>query len=144
MDYLYSLMQAAHEDGSPVVTPLPYEFPDDEDSFHVDDEYMLGGSLLYAPQINEGEEERTVYLPPGEWVDLWSREKLEGRAYVKTGEHYPMFLKRDSCIIFENRILVFGKGTFRLFVNDGEVSVVSDGNRVSVRPQVKGYEPELL
>ena len=57
--------------GLPVMRHLALAYPGDERSVARDDEWMLGDDLLVAPVLRPGRTTRTVYLPPGRWVDLW-------------------------------------------------------------------------
>jgi len=38
-------------------------FPEDEKSFNIQDQFMVGDDLLVKPVITEGQTEITVYLP---------------------------------------------------------------------------------
>ena len=43
--------------------PVFYEFPEDENSFALDNEYMLGPGLLVHPIVKPNVQHETVYLP---------------------------------------------------------------------------------
>lgn len=66
-DYTRSLMEAAHTSGDPVMRPCFYDFPRDEKSWTVEDQYMYGPKYLVAPILSPGQLKREVYLP-GEGV----------------------------------------------------------------------------
>ena len=51
-----------------MMRPLFFEFPQDDKCYAIWDEYMYGPDILFAPIYNEGQTERTVYLPEGKWV----------------------------------------------------------------------------
>ncbi len=76
--YLREIMKAAHEKGDPVMRPLFYEFPKDEQAWSIDDEYLLGPDLLVAPILYEGMTERTVYFPEGSWRSIADNRIYEG------------------------------------------------------------------
>ncbi len=78
--YLYSLAWEAHAQGAPMLRPLMLEFPHDAAAAEINDQYMLGPSLLVAPIFSEVSEpvEREVYLPEGEWIDFWTDERITG------------------------------------------------------------------
>lgn len=133
LDYIYSLIQKAHFDGTgPVITPLPYEFPSDENTYFVDDQYMVGEYLMYAPQINKETSSRRLYLPEGAWYNFLTREKIKGPVYLETEEQYPIYIKENGCVVYEDRIIVTGKGNFDLYLDGKKVSVNSDGTTVNV------------
>ncbi len=68
LPYLYSLFHEYHRSGTPPWRPLFVEFPDDEGSYGVEDQVMLGEHLMAAPVLSRGARNRRVYFPPGEWV----------------------------------------------------------------------------
>jgi alpha-D-xyloside xylohydrolase len=77
--YIKTLMQAAHENGTPVMRTLFYEFPCDSTCWDIADEYMFGPDLLVAPVMEAGMTKREVYLPAGtEWKNIWNDEILAG------------------------------------------------------------------
>jgi len=53
------------------------DFQDDPTSEHVDDQYLLGESLLVAPVLDE-RDRRRVWFPAGDWVDFWTGEVVTG------------------------------------------------------------------
>lgn len=83
--YLVELAREARAQGHPMWRPLAWAFPDDTATYRIGDQFMLGDELLVAPILDE-KNERSVYLPKGDWVDLWSGETQTGpkRLAVKT------------------------------------------------------------
>lgn len=82
--YIRTLMEQAHEKGTPVMRTLFYMFPEDQKSWEVDDEYLFGDKVLVAPVLHEGETSRRVYLPQGKlWQNVWTGETVEGGSYVE-------------------------------------------------------------
>ena len=81
-DYIRSLMQEAHEKGSPVMRTLFYEFPDDPSAWKAEDEYMFGSVFLVAPVLHAGKRERRVYLPEGaSWTYCIGDEVFRGGSW---------------------------------------------------------------
>lgn len=95
--YISEQMEAAHQDGTPVIRPLFYDFPEDESSWDVDDQYMFGPDLLVAPVIEEESYQRQVYLPEGaEWKNAWTEERFTGGQIITVKadlDTIPLFLK---------------------------------------------------
>ena len=78
-DYVRQLMREAHEQGSPVMRAMFYEFPDDKVCWELKDQYMFGPDLLVAPVMSPGAVKRSVYLPAGStWVCMRDGATLEG------------------------------------------------------------------
>lgn len=96
-DYTRSLMEEAHEKGTPVMRTLFYEFPEDKECWEVEDEYMYGNKFLVAPILAAGVKERRVYLPAGaQWKDCESNKLYDGGQYINvevTLENMPVFQK---------------------------------------------------
>lgn len=77
--YIRMCMQQASENGSPVMRPLFYDFPQDATSWEVEDAYMFGPDLLVAPVMEAGVDSRKVYLPKGaKWTDAYTHATYEG------------------------------------------------------------------
>ena len=95
--YVRKLMKAAHEQGSLVMRPLFYDFPDDDRCWEEETEYMFGPDILVAPIIHKGDRARQVYLPTGaKWKNFWTGEEIQGGTSVLTDaplEQIPLFLR---------------------------------------------------
>ncbi|HKD73866.1 MAG TPA: TIM-barrel domain-containing protein, partial [Ktedonobacterales bacterium] len=77
--YVEAQMHLAHTRGIPPMRPLFFDFPDDEESIAIDDQFLFGPDLLVAPVLHESERSRPVYLPSGTaWADAWSGQIYEG------------------------------------------------------------------
>lgn len=95
--YITGLMRAAHEHGTPVMRTLFYEFPADDKSWEVSDQYMFGPDLLVAPVMEAGLVQRPVYLPQGaQWINAWTGEVLAGGQTILADaplDTIPLFLR---------------------------------------------------
>jgi alpha-glucosidase len=80
--YLYTLFEECHRTGAPILRPLLFEYPEDETTYTMDDEFLLGDALLVAPITRPGIEHRYVYLPHGTWSHYWTGERIEGPAHI--------------------------------------------------------------
>jgi alpha-glucosidase (family GH31 glycosyl hydrolase) len=65
------------EVGLPVMRHLALTHPDDPDAVERDDQYFFGADLLVAPVTEPGVDQRQLYLPEGEWFDLWRSSVVE-------------------------------------------------------------------
>jgi hypothetical protein len=69
--YLAAAVDAYRRRGMPPMRQLALAFPGDRRARAVDDQFLLGPDLLAAPVLEQGATERGVYVPRGDWVDLW-------------------------------------------------------------------------
>ena len=61
-EYVYAHLQRAHEDGTPLLRPMVFEFPDPS-CVNATDQFMFGDSWLVAPVLSKGSVSQQVYLP---------------------------------------------------------------------------------
>jgi alpha-D-xyloside xylohydrolase len=77
--YTRELMKQAHEDGTPVMRTMFYEFPEDEKCWELKDQYMYGSDILVAPIVYENKTSREVYLPKrAKWTNLHDGKEYDG------------------------------------------------------------------
>jgi alpha-D-xyloside xylohydrolase len=81
MPYIWSLAVQATRTGAPLLRAMVLELPEDPAAPLLDQQYLLGPSLLVAPVFSESGDV-TYYLPPGTWTDLLTGERREGGCYV--------------------------------------------------------------
>ena len=99
--YLYRLLQARE----PVLRPLGFGFPDDEDAWKADLELLVGPDLLAAPVTGAGTSP-SVYLPAGRWIDLHTGSGVEGpRAFTRATPltELPLYVRAGAVIPFDLR-----------------------------------------
>ena len=94
-------MKEAHENGSPVMRTLFYEFPEDAAAWDREDEYMFGPRYLVAPVLEAGATSRQVYLPAGaRWKNINDGTVHEGGETVCAPAPLnviPVFERCDRC-----------------------------------------------
>ncbi len=98
--YLYSAAHEASRSGLPVIRAMPLAFPDDANTYDKDLQFMLGDSLLVAPVYDAGDQ-RSVYLPPGKWIDFWTQEVHQGGVNVTVRaplDVLPLFVRAGAIL----------------------------------------------
>ena len=97
--YVTEQMQKAHANGEPVIRPLFFDFPQDDASWTVEDEYMFGPDLLVVPVLYANQRERTVYLPQGSgWIEAVSGTYLEGGTTITAAAplgRIPLYVRKN-------------------------------------------------
>jgi alpha-D-xyloside xylohydrolase len=64
-------------------------------------QYYFGRDLLVCPVVNESAETWPVYLPDGEWVDLWTESRFAGGEIVNVPaplDRIPVFVRQGARI----------------------------------------------
>ena len=88
---VYSYAIRGSRTGEPIIRPMFYDHMDEPELYAIDDQFYLGDDVLVAPVTQADVTERKVYLPEGTWVNLWTKERLEGKQTVTA--QAPMFQK---------------------------------------------------
>jgi len=79
---LEALADEAEETGLPVVRHLMVQYPDDEETWPLSDQYLLGPDLLVAPITTEGATSREAYFPEGDWFNVWDGTQVSGPSWA--------------------------------------------------------------
>ncbi len=101
LPYLYQAFLEASRSGTPVMRPLFMEFPDDEETYGLSDQFLFGKDVLVAPILRPSVRHRAVYLPQGSWYDYWTDDQYEGgRHYVVEAplNRLPLFIRSGAII----------------------------------------------
>jgi alpha-D-xyloside xylohydrolase len=134
--YIYSQARKTYDTGAPFMRPLWMDFPNDPKVADLGTEYMFGPAMLVAPVTEQGQTEKDVYLPAGDWYDFWTNEKLAGGRWVKAAapiDRIPVFVRAGSILpigadiqstathqaIRELRVYPGKDGVFALYDDDG-------------------------
>lgn len=84
--------------GIPVIRP-DFWAENSFDAHHDEYSFFFGSDVFVAPVIKQGAKKRTVHLPAGKWVHLWSGKAYEGgrrhRVDAPLGR-CPVFYRADS------------------------------------------------
>ncbi|HEX5461127.1 MAG TPA: TIM-barrel domain-containing protein [Steroidobacteraceae bacterium] len=134
--YIYTYSWQAHERALPLLRPLYLQWPDLDQAYRHFHEYYFGEQMLVAPVL-DASGERTVYLPPGRWMDFFGSKHYQGGTTFSA--HYavdatPVFV-REGAIVPEQALsrhdaraepgpLIVnvygdGNGRFDLYEDDG-------------------------
>ena len=150
MPYLYNAFIEASETGVPIMMPMLMEDPVLTD---IDDQFLLGRSLLVAPVVEKGGGSRLVHFPKGEWFDWWSDRPTHGTIdaeaplsriplFVRAGAVIPMWPEAPPSTmdyhpeVIDLHVFVPSKdGVFRsrLVEDDGATYGYESGERLTTR-----------
>jgi len=142
LPYLYTQVQRATVDGSLIVRPMFFERPDDPAYRRIEDQFLLGDSVLVAPILAEGARSRMVTLPPGTWYRYGSGTPLAGGRtlsvtagldlpiFVRAGTVLPLWPVRQSTSQPVDRLILQvyrGQANSRLYEDEGDGFGYRDG-----------------
>lgn len=130
LPYIYSLFQESSVSGMPIMRSMMLEFPQDEQTWTMDDQYMFGPALLIKPVSEKGQEKVSVYLPPATtWFDYETFEAVSGTAFqfdCKNLKDVPVFLRGGQVVVRKDRI----RRSSALTINDPFTLIVALDNQV--------------
>lgn len=102
--YLYSAFNEYRNTGTPVVRALVLDNPSDAATADIDDQFMVGPSLMVAPLFDK-ETQRTVYFPKGDWYDFETGKLIVSASSVRRSvsitcslDQVPLFVRGNSLI----------------------------------------------
>lgn len=100
--YICKYMDITTETGAPIMRPMFFDYYDDEICYTLEDQYMFGEDILFAPITGQGQTKRKVYLPKGQWIDTRTKEEISGGKWIECQaaiDEFIAFVKKGSDII---------------------------------------------
>ena len=138
MPYIYTACRQAYDTGVSICRPLYYEWPEQNESYLYEDEYLFGDDILVAPVVTpsgaDGKATRRTWLPEGRWYDVCRGRVVDGnRAFTDsyTQQEIPYFYRAGSVIVNNPPMLNLNTRPDRLIVKvvpgaDGQTSLYED------------------
>ncbi|UKK51160.1 glycoside hydrolase family 31 protein [Prevotella sp. E13-17] len=105
MPYIYTAARQAYDTGISICRPLYYEWPEENESYRQEGEYMFGDDILVSPVTTASEDAdktfRSTWLPKGRWYDVCRHRLIEGEQTIS--DYYamneiPYFIKAGAVI----------------------------------------------
>lgn len=98
----------------PLCRPLWWLDPKDEETFGIDDQFVVGDDIIVAPVVTKDTRQRKVYLPAGVWIEwnsnivgeadsrnkenIFPTQVFDGPCWIEVDaplEKLPVFIKHD-------------------------------------------------
>jgi alpha-glucosidase (family GH31 glycosyl hydrolase) len=136
--YLYGLLR----EREPVLRPLGYAFPDDEQSWRAEFELLVGPDLLAAPVTGAGTTP-SVYLPAGLWVDLATGRTVKGPMVFTRAtplDVLPLYARAGAVVPFNLRTADSWWGVDELTHPGRAGYLVSDGSGLDLHGQPRDVQ----
>lgn len=101
LPYIFSEAKKTSNTGVPMMRAMVLDYPTDSNTYGLTAQYMFGDNLLVAPVVNQGETNKSIYLPQGDWIDFWwGSQRPGGRtiSYYASVDDLPVFVKSGSIL----------------------------------------------
>ncbi|MCQ2484351.1 MAG: glycoside hydrolase family 31 protein [Clostridia bacterium] len=147
--YIYTMNRRTNADGIPLIRPVYYDYPEDENAYAVPNEYFFGSELIVCPitekcnpTLRQGGTD--VWLPEGKYTDFFTGRIYHGGKKMRMFRDtttIPVLAKEGAVIPIsadgENNswqnpdkleIHIFsGCGSFNMYEDDGETENFKNG-----------------
>lgn len=146
LPYFYTLMQNAHTAGSTVMRALAWEFPNDPTLAAIDNQFLVGPSILVIPVLEpQVDSVKGVFPGVGQgeiWYDWYTRTAVDAQPGVNTTiqaplGHIPVYVRGGSILPMQEPALTIrdarqtpwallaalgsdGTASGQLYLDDGE------------------------
>ncbi|EOL44668.1 TIM-barrel domain-containing protein [Enterococcus phoeniculicola] len=99
LPYLYTANVELSEQGQPLLQPLYYEYPEDNQAYTYQNQYLFGQELLVVPIVHKSDaiynfSQEEIWLPKGKWYDFHTGNRYEGEIEIR------IFRKLNEMAIF--------------------------------------------
>lgn len=94
LPFLYTQFYHSHAHGETVVRPLFFEFPEDENTYSIQDQFLWNRHLMVLPVLEEGAAQLNAYFPNDTWY-LWPNVST----LTSTGERFVLNVPVDKILL---------------------------------------------
>ncbi len=115
--YLYTEARRTYDTGVAFDRPLYYDYPEAAEAYTAKNEYLFGDNVLVAPVVKPADPatglvSEHIWLPPGEWIEWSSGEKLKGPVSLDRSysiAQLPVFMKAGAILPMQPPMLYTGQ-----------------------------------
>lgn len=146
--YIYAMNYRSYNDGRALCEPMYYEYPEENISYEVPNEYFFGSELLVCPVTTKLDSKTKtaatkVWLPEGRWTNIFDGKIYKGNqtvyvnspintipVFAKQGAIIPMSADNGNSWECPQRLdinIYRGNNTFNFYEDDGETGKYKNG-----------------
>lgn len=146
--YIYTAAREAYDTGVSICRPLYYEYPEDNRSYEIQNQYFFGNDILVAPVVTpteaDGKATRKIWLPEGQWFDVCRNQLVSGDVqltdrfstseipyYYRAGAIVPCYPKlynlKSEPDMLMLRVIPGADGEGKVYEDDGDSEGYKDG-----------------
>lgn len=147
--YIYTMNRRTNKDGIPLIRPIYYNYPENDEAYNVPNEYFFGSELIVSPitekcdsTLRQGGAD--VWLPEGKYTDFFTGKVYNGGSKLRMFRDtstIPVLAKEGAIVPLstdgknnswqnpdEFEIHIFsGNGSFRMYEDDGKTENYRNG-----------------
>ena len=164
--YIYTMNKYSNAEGRPVILPMYYEHPKNNEAYLVPNQYYFGTELIVCPITKPIDKEALVasfngWLPEGEWYDFFNgRKYIGGRklTFYRELNEIPVLAKAGAIIPLsktegnsvenpvdlEIKVFAGANGSFTLWEDDGDSLENKDSNWVKTEMSLNWCEKPIF
>ena len=98
--YYYSLAHETYATGIPLMRPMVMEFPQDPFVANMSDQWLMGSGLMSAPILST-DNQRSVYLPAGDWYVFDTNTSISGSRTIQATarlDQIPVYVREGTIL----------------------------------------------
>lgn len=99
--YIQETLAEYRETGTPMIRHMMLEFPEDEEGYYCEYQYMFGPKYMIAPVVEKGDRTKAIYFPKGKWKSYWDADDVISSA----GEWITVQAPLDLLPVYERIVL---------------------------------------
>ncbi|HEY4815873.1 MAG TPA: glycoside hydrolase family 31 protein [Candidatus Acidoferrum sp.] len=101
LPYIYTVVEESSRTGLPFMRPVFLDYPQAEDFYGNNRDFLFGSDLFVAPVTTEMVDAEEVQLPPGDWYDYWSSQRLSSKSKLTLHpalDEMPLYVRAGAII----------------------------------------------
>lgn len=101
LPYIYTVVEESSRTGLPFMRPVFLDYPQAEDFYDNNRDFLFGSDLFVAPVTTEMVDAEEVQLPPGDWYDYWTSQQLSSKNKLTLHpalDEMPLFVRAGAIL----------------------------------------------
>jgi alpha-glucosidase len=101
LPYIYTTIEEASRTGLPAMRPVFLDYPQAEGFYGNNRDFLFGSDLFVAPVTTEMVDAEEVQLPPGDWYDYWTSQRLSSKNKITLHpalDEMPLYVRAGAII----------------------------------------------
>jgi alpha-glucosidase len=101
LPYIYTGIEDMTRTGIPFMRPIFLDYPQQENFYNDDRDFLFGDDLFVAPVVTETLDAEEIQLPPGDWYDYWTSQKHASKEKIALHpalDELPLYVRAGAII----------------------------------------------